>query len=75
MLEPPAKQRLRRYFWIGLIVVAAGLWQGKQALESFRTGQPIHTLHYGAMEWWVEAAFSAGTVLFGLCAIGVGRGG
>jgi hypothetical protein len=64
----------RRWIWIGLIVVAVGLWEGKDGLDSYKTGEPVHGYNRVEHQWWEELGFAVLTVLFGLLVIASGLG-
>jgi hypothetical protein len=57
-----------------VIVVAIGLLQGKEGLDSYRTGEPIHTYRHRTLEWWEQLPIAGLTVLFGLLVAAVGFG-
>jgi len=54
--------------------MATGAWQGKQGLDSYRSGEPIHTYRHTTMEWWEQIPVAGLTVLFGLLVVATGLG-
>jgi hypothetical protein len=62
---PFVKRSLRRYIWMGLIMVAVGIYTGIEARDSFRTGKPVPMGHMVSMEAWEASGFSALVILFG----------
>ncbi|HWZ44920.1 MAG TPA: hypothetical protein VNW97_15705 [Candidatus Saccharimonadales bacterium] len=70
----PGRWSARKYISMGLIMVAAGLFLGKDGLEAFRTGKPIYMPSAPAMEGWLALIYSGLTIFFGLCLVAVGMG-
>jgi putative Mn2+ efflux pump MntP len=71
---PIAKPSSRKWIWIGLIVIAVGIWEIKESVDSYRTGEPIHTYRHTTMEWWEQLPVAGLTILFGGLVVGVGFG-
>ena len=62
---PYSKRNPRRFIWIGLIMVAVGIYIGKEARDSFHTGKPVPMGRMTSMSDWEAAGFSALVILFG----------
>jgi hypothetical protein len=74
-MPPPATLRAsRKWIWIGLIVIAVGVWQGKEGLESYRTGKLIYTYRHTSLDWWEQIPIAAVTILFGGLVTAAGLG-
>jgi hypothetical protein len=59
---------------IGLIVIAVGIWQGIEGIDSYRTGQPIHTADMTTMQWWQQIPVAGLMILCGVLMIANGLG-
>jgi len=64
----------RRWIWIGLIVIAVGIFQGKEGLDSRRTGAPIYTYRHTKLEWWEQLGLGGLTIAFGGLVVAAGLG-
>ena len=71
---PEYKKSPRRYLWIGFLMVAVGFYMGKEALDSFHTGKPVHLPNSLPMEAWQAAGTSALIILCGGFIIAAGFG-
>jgi hypothetical protein len=59
---------------IGVIVIAVGIWMGKEGFDAYRTGQAIHTADMKTMEWWQQIPAAGLIVLVGILMIANGLG-
>ena len=71
---PEYKKSPRRYLWIGFLMVAVGLYMGKQSLDSFHTGKPVYLPHSLPMEAWQAAGTAVLIILCGGFTIAAGFG-
>jgi hypothetical protein len=74
MSTPFETRQRRRYIVLGVGAVIAGVALTPEALESIRTGIPIHTLHGPDTEGWLALAAVVFCIFLGLAAIGAGLG-
>jgi len=72
--RPPWKRSYRQNIWIGLFVVAFGIYIAKEALESFHTGKPVSMGQMSSMSGWEAAGFSVLVILLGLFFMAIGFG-
>jgi hypothetical protein len=71
---PEYKKSPRRFLWIGFLMVAVGLYMGKQSLDSFHTGKPVYLPNSLPMQAWQAAGTAALIVLCGGFIIAAGFG-
>ena len=69
MQPAPKSDGLRKYVWIGLIVVAAGLWMCREALQAWRTGGFVYQLHGPTLDPLSALGLAILVVLFGILAV------
>jgi hypothetical protein len=72
--RPPWKKGYRQYLWIGLFVVAFGVYIAKEAFDSFHTGVPVHMSNSSSMSAVEASGFSVLVILLGILFIAVGLG-
>ena len=73
-LTPFERRQRRRTVVLGASAVIGGLVIGREALDSIRTGIPIHTLHGPDMNGWVALAGVVFIIALGVALVGVGLG-
>lgn len=71
---PYSKRSPRRSIWMGLIMVAVGLYIGNEARDAFHTGKLVPMGHMVSMEAWEAAGFAALVILFGFIFMAAGFG-
>jgi hypothetical protein len=71
---PEYKKSPRRYLWIGFLMLAVGLYMGKQSLDSFHTGKPVYLPNSLPMHAWQAAGTAVLIVLCGSFIIAAGFG-
>lgn len=72
--RPPWKKSYRQNIWIGLLVVAFGVYIAKEARDSFLTGKPVSMGHMTSMSGWEAAGFSGLVILLGVFFMAIGFG-
>jgi hypothetical protein len=72
--RPPWKRSYRQNIWVGLFVVAFGVYIAKEARDSFLTGKPVSMGHMSSMSGWEAAGFSVLVILLGFFFMAIGFG-
>ena len=65
---------IRRFIWIGLVLLLTSVYGVWEALEARRLGVMVHIPHAPDLEWWAAGVMSLLGILFGLLAMAAGFG-
>ncbi len=65
MSLPTAKQVARKNILFGVMMLVAGLWMTYDGVNAYRTGEVIHTLRHGSLQWWEELPLAVCAILIG----------
>lgn len=61
---PTEKQKSRKNLLFGFAMIGAGIWLGIEGLNSYRTGELIHSLRSN-LQWFEAMGLGGFTILIG----------